>query len=105
VPEGTERHEDRTELVIAVTMRHNSTMSVTRLPPVVPAVVAGRCLGMQRTSTYSALASGTFPLKAIRAGGRWMVSTAELCRVLDLSNDELADLLDLDADRETAQAS
>jgi hypothetical protein len=49
---------------------------------------------MQRTAVYQAIAAGTFPVKCIRAGGRWVVATSPLCELLGLSTDELADILD-----------
>jgi hypothetical protein len=86
----------------------NAQSGSVKLPPVVSARRVGeRCFDMQRTAVYSTLANGTFPVAAIRAGGRWVVPTAALRRVLELSAEELVDVLGLDpvADLETVHVS
>lgn len=50
--------------------------------PVVPVEFAGRCLGLGRSSSYKAAKSGELPV--IRMGGRMVVPTAELRRMLGL---------------------
>jgi len=50
--------------------------------PVYPETAA--LLGMRKTAAYEAAAAGTLPVRALRVGGRWMVATAELQRVLGI---------------------
>jgi hypothetical protein len=76
-----------------------------RLMPVVSAVRAGAaCFDMQRTAVYQAIAAGTFPVKCIRAEGRWVVATSSLRHVLDLTADELAEILDCGGDADDGDA-
>jgi hypothetical protein len=52
--------------------------------PSTPVVLAGKALGKSRTSTYKAIAEGTFPLRVIKVGGTFVVSTRELRELLGL---------------------
>ncbi|MBB6000137.1 helix-turn-helix domain-containing protein [Streptomonospora salina] len=58
---------------------------VAQLPPVLDPPTAGRLLGIGRTSTYTLLAAGDFPAPAFRAGKRWRIPTAGVCRLLGLT--------------------
>jgi hypothetical protein len=54
-----------------------------KLPAVVGVAEAGRVLGLGRSAAYEAIASGTFPAKTIKVGGRLKVLTASLLAVLE----------------------
>jgi hypothetical protein len=56
---------------------------------VVGALWAGYALGLAETATYNAIARGDFPVPVIKVGGKYLVRTVDLVRVLGL--DEPAD--------------
>jgi len=45
---------------------------------------AAKAFNLGRSTAYAMAANGTFPVKALRVGGRWFVRTAELRRALGL---------------------
>lgn len=45
-------------------------------------ITAGRALGISRTSAYAAVHNGTFPIRVVKIGGRYVVPTAELRELL-----------------------
>lgn len=45
-------------------------------------VTAARALGIGRSSAYSAVKTGTFPVRVVRIGSRIVVPTAELRELL-----------------------
>jgi hypothetical protein len=56
---------------------------VRRWPPTVDVTEAARALGISRSSAYTAIASGDFPVATIRVSRRLRVLTASLIRVLE----------------------
>ncbi|MDV7101649.1 MULTISPECIES: helix-turn-helix domain-containing protein [Gordonia] len=48
-------------------------------------VTAARALGVSKSSAYAAARSGTFPVRTIRVGSRYVVPTAELKAALGLA--------------------
>ena len=47
-------------------------------------VTAARALGISKSTAYSAARSGTFPVRVIRVGARYVVPTADLKAALGL---------------------
>ncbi|GAA1778361.1 hypothetical protein GCM10009834_41660 [Streptomonospora arabica] len=58
---------------------------LAQLPTVLDPPAAGRLLGIGRTSTYTLLATGQFPAPAFKAGRRWRIPAAGVCRLLGLT--------------------
>lgn len=48
-------------------------------------VTAGSVLGIGRNRSYELAAAGEFPCRVIRAGSRYVIPTADLLRVLGLT--------------------
>ncbi|GAA4102244.1 helix-turn-helix transcriptional regulator [Nonomuraea soli] len=58
---------------------------------VVSLLAAGRLLGMGRTKAYRLAASGEFPCRVLRIGGRYAVPVRGLRALLDLPAERLDD--------------
>ena len=56
---------------------------IRRWPPAVNVEDAATAVGCSRSSAYTAIASGTFPVKTITVGRRIRVLTADLIKVLE----------------------
>ncbi|WP_328427946.1 DNA-binding protein [Streptomyces sp. NBC_00443] len=67
-----------------------TTADLLSLPPTVDVETGGRAFGLGRTTAYRLAREGQFPCKVIRVGGAWKVVTADLRRVLALSEAEEA---------------
>lgn len=67
-----------------------TTADVLALPPTVDIETGGKAFGLGRTTAYQLARTGRFPCKVVRAGGGWRVVTADLRRVLALSDAEEA---------------
>jgi hypothetical protein len=57
---------------------------VLALPPAVDLVTAGRAFGLGRTKSYELARAGEFPCPVLPLGHRFMVTKANLLRVLDI---------------------
>ncbi|MFI6578051.1 helix-turn-helix domain-containing protein [Nocardiopsis sp. NPDC050513] len=57
---------------------------VASLPVVLDPVTAGRMLGIGRTTTYTLLRQGAFPVPAHRTGRTWIIPTAGVLAYLGL---------------------
>ncbi len=55
---------------------------ITRWPAAVSVSRAAAALGISRSHAYELAQDGSLPVKTIRAGGRWVVVTASLVRLL-----------------------
>ena len=62
-----------------------TTADILALPPTVDIVTAGKAFGLGSTTAYQLARTGKFPCKVLRAGGSWRVVTADLRRVLEIS--------------------
>ena len=62
-----------------------TTADILALPPTVDVVTAGKAFGLGSTTAYQLARTGKFPCKILRAGGSWRVVTADLRRVLEIS--------------------
>ena len=63
------------------------------LPPTIGVATAARALGCSRGFVYGLVRRGEFPCRILRLGNKYLVPTADLLRVLGVSED------DLDVDR------
>jgi hypothetical protein len=57
--------------------------AVRKWPPTCDVGQAARALGISRSSAYSAIASGEFPVATIKVNRRMRVLTADLIKVLE----------------------
>lgn len=57
------------------------------LPSVVDLVTAGKALGMGRTKSHELARRGEFPVRVLRLGQRYRVSTAELRNFLGIRDE------------------
>jgi excisionase family DNA binding protein len=55
------------------------------LPPTIGVATAARALGCSRGFVYGLLRRGEFPCRILRLGNKYLVPTAELLRVLGMS--------------------
>lgn len=58
-------------------------MRLSQLPPILTVERAGKLLGMSRSAAYRAVDRGDIP--ALRMGGRWLVPTAALLRLIGVA--------------------
>jgi hypothetical protein len=69
----------------ATPAREITAQDILSWPPTVDPPLAGAALGISRTHSYALCREDRFPVKVIRAGGRYRVVTADLVRLLGLS--------------------
>ena len=57
---------------------------IAELPITLDVEMAGRLLGIGRTTAYRLVADGQFPCRVLPVGGQWRVPTADLLATLGL---------------------
>ena len=63
-----------------------TTEGLLRLPPTIDVETGARAFGIGRTTAYQLARKGQFPCRIIRVGRAYRVVTADLLRVLGLSD-------------------
>ncbi|EFV14741.1 hypothetical protein [Segniliparus rugosus] len=58
---------------------------IKTLGPTTKARIAFQLLGVSEMTGYAALRAGTFPVRALRIGKKWVIPTAGLIEVLGLA--------------------
>lgn len=56
--------------------------------PTTSVQVAADLLGIGYSTAYAAVRAGTFPVKVVKIGGRYVVPTRPLLELLGLANDD-----------------
>jgi hypothetical protein len=63
-------------------MKELTVRDLHDLPPTIDLMTAARALGIGRTKAYELARNDEFPVRIIRIGDQYRVSTPDLCRLL-----------------------